>query len=38
MIGDAISVYDSMDDDGFEDEEMNDVIMRIAENFRSIIR
>lgn len=38
MIGDAISVYDGMEDDEFEDDEMNHAVMRIAEDFKSIVR
>lgn len=38
MIGDAISLYDSMEDEAFEEDEINDTIVRIAEDFRSIVR
>lgn len=31
MIGDAISVYDKMDGDSFDDDEENELIMRMAE-------
>jgi hypothetical protein len=35
MIGDAISIYDDMEADEFEDEEKNDAIMRMAETIRN---
>lgn len=34
MIGDAINLYDQMDRDDFENEEMNEAIMEIAEQIR----
>ena len=36
MIGDAIEVYDSMEDDQFDDEEINGEILRLAIAFRQM--
>jgi hypothetical protein len=38
MIGDAIGMYDDMEDDVFEDDQMNDAIMRIAQTIRGMKR
>ena len=36
MIGDAINIYDQMDDDEFDDEEMNHMIMEMAAEIRKM--
>ena len=36
MIGDAIGLYDDMDDDAFDDDEENELIMKIAEVIRRL--
>lgn len=37
LIGDAISIYDNMEGDMFDDDEMNDSIMSVAEKIRSMM-
>lgn len=37
MISDAIQLYDQMDEDAFEDDEMNESIMEIADQIRRMI-
>ena len=36
MIGDAIEVYDDMEDDEFDDDEANQLVMKIAETIRAM--
>lgn len=36
MIGDAIQMYDQMENDEFDDDEINELILSIAREFRSI--
>jgi hypothetical protein len=36
MIGDAINIYDQMDNDEFDDEEMNHMIMEMAAEIRKM--
>lgn len=37
LIGDAISIYDSMDDEKFDDDEMNHSVMSAAAQIRSML-
>lgn len=38
MIGDAIEIYDSMENDEFEDDNFNSIIMKVADTVRKMKR